>query len=342
MATRKVQIAGGSTYTVSLPKQWATEHGIEAGARLHLAPRDDGSLLIHPDRGNPETRETARIDIEGYSRADLVRTVRALYAVGFDAFALRTRTSLGAETRRAVTATAATLIGLEVTEESNTRLVLRSPLDATDVSIRRTVIRLRLVALSMQRDAARALGERDRELATDVIERDDEADRLFGLIDRGFQRALTDLGEVDRLGLDRPTLFSYYTTARNLERIADHAEKVATLATRIESVPDGIAGEILSLARRSHAVVEDGTSVLLAGGDVDDAYGTLAARDDLSAEIDAFDRRLYHDDVPDAYLFGLVLDSVKRTAEYGGNIAEAAIQGALRETASVAENRRPH
>ena len=77
METRKVQLAGGSTYTVSLPKQWAIEHGIEAGARVHLTLLDDGSLLVRPDHenGDASTRETARVDVKDRSRADLVRTV---------------------------------------------------------------------------------------------------------------------------------------------------------------------------------------------------------------------------------------------------------------------------
>jgi len=31
METRKVQVTGGSTYTVSIPKTWATENDVEEG-----------------------------------------------------------------------------------------------------------------------------------------------------------------------------------------------------------------------------------------------------------------------------------------------------------------------
>ena len=49
METRKVQLSGGTTYTVSLPKSWAQEHGIDAGSTLSLYPNRDGSLLIEPE-----------------------------------------------------------------------------------------------------------------------------------------------------------------------------------------------------------------------------------------------------------------------------------------------------
>ena len=191
----------------------------------------------------------------------------------------------------------------------------------------------------MQRDATTALETGDTELATHVIGRDDEADRLFGVIDRHFQRALSDLREVDRLELDRSALFGYYTTARNLERVADHTEKVATITTRVEAVPDAVLDAIVAFAHRSQGAVEAATSVLLASRDVDTAYEALTARDELAAELEPFDRRLYRDDIPDAYLLGLVLDSVKRTTEHGGNIAEVAIQQVSKETTEGTETR---
>jgi phosphate uptake regulator len=333
--TRKVQLVSGSTYTVSLPKQWASEHDIEAGDRLHLDPRDDGSLIVRTGRERTSERTVASVTIDHHSYADTVRTVRALHAVGFDAFTLRASKPLEADAKRSITAATSKLIGLEVMEASETRLTLRSLLNTADVSIRQTVIQLQLVALSMQRDAIRALSENDTNLATHVIERDDEADQLFSMVDRHFQRALTDLQEVNLLELNRPTLFSYYRIARNLERIADHAEKIATITTRIDNPRDTIIEDIAAVARRSHSVVEDATSVLLAGGSNNEAYRALAARDDLLNTLEAFNQRLYCEDISDAYLLGLVLDSIKRTAEYGGNIAETAIQHTYREEGST-------
>jgi hypothetical protein len=124
-----------------------------------------------------------------------------------------------------------------------------------------------------------------------------------------------------------------------IERVADHAEKVATITTRVEAVPDAVLDAIVAFAHRSQGAVEAATSVLLASRDVDTAYEALTARDELAAELEPFDRRLYRDDIPDAYLLGLVLDSVKRTAEHGGNIAEVAIQQVSKETTEGTETR---
>ncbi|MCX6092222.1 MAG: AbrB/MazE/SpoVT family DNA-binding domain-containing protein, partial [Candidatus Bipolaricaulota bacterium] len=46
MFQRKVQKTGGSTYFVTLPKEWADEVGIKPQATVTLIPSDSGALLL--------------------------------------------------------------------------------------------------------------------------------------------------------------------------------------------------------------------------------------------------------------------------------------------------------
>ena len=48
--TRKLQITGGSTYIVSLPKKWVTEMALEKGSSLTLVRKPNGTLRITPER----------------------------------------------------------------------------------------------------------------------------------------------------------------------------------------------------------------------------------------------------------------------------------------------------
>ena len=43
---RKVQLTGGSTYTISLPKEWATTNDVETGTPLVLYPSDDRLVAL--------------------------------------------------------------------------------------------------------------------------------------------------------------------------------------------------------------------------------------------------------------------------------------------------------
>jgi phosphate uptake regulator len=327
METRKVQLTGGSTYTISLPKRWADEHGIEAGRELSLEPNGDASLVVRATAPRNDRRATARIGVDGYTHPNLQRTVEALYTVGFDEFTLSSSGGFSTAERRAVTAATAKLVGLEVLEETDARIVLTNMLGNDGESVRQSVLQLEYVTVWMHRNAVTAVANADADRAAQVIERDDEADRLFGLVNRQFHRALRSMQAVEQLGFDRPTLFAYYTTARQLERVADHAERTASVARRLED-PGTVDSldDLATAAHESREVVTDAASVLLGGGSVDQAYDAFTARDRLLDDLDPLDRALHDGSAPDTYLLGLVLDSARRTAEYGGNIAEAMVQ----------------
>lgn len=332
METRKIQLTGGSTYTVSLPKEWARDHGLDAGTRVDLFPHIDGSLVVRASERQNEEATELRVRAEPLTDANLVRLVQAGYIAGYDAVALSAETGFDSRQRRVVRQAAQNLIGLEPVEETGTRIVLKSLLDASDVSVRQSLVQLQFTALSMHEDAMTALLNRNDELAVQVRNRDDEADRLFGMINRHFQRALTDLGGIDALQIPRPTLFDYYTTARQLERIADHAVKIAMLTSHLDAdAPSELREDLSSLAEQSRGVVRDAASVLLEDENVGTAYAALDECDVVTDDLTVIDRTLYEGDVAGAYHLTLVLDSLIRTAEYGGNIAETAIQAVARK-----------
>ncbi|ELZ33128.1 phosphate signaling complex PhoU family protein [Halorubrum tebenquichense] len=328
METRKVQITGGSTFTVSLPKEWATEIDLETGDTLHLFPRDR-TLIIEPDRGD-EFWDT-EVDIDDFSKTQVRRTIQALYTTGFNRITLSASTDLSSN-RRVISVTARNLIGLETFESTETQITLQSLLDSTTVSVEQSAIQLRQIALSMHEDAVTALLEQDGNLAEHIVEQDNQVDRLYAMISRHFQRSLVSLQETEELELDQSELYDYQTTARQLERVADHAEKIANLVTQFENPPStNFAEEIEIKAEASRRIVEQATSTIIGEADIETAHNALDRRDDLTTELQNLERKLHNQDIPESHLIALMLDSLTRTAEYGGNIAETALQTAARE-----------
>ncbi|QCC50959.1 phosphate uptake regulator PhoU [Halapricum salinum] len=327
METRKVQLSGGTTYTVSLPKFWAEDHDITAGSLLYLYPNDDGSLLVEAAETEGDTSR-AVVEVGDFDDGELRETLTALYLIGVDEVCLRDRTDGVSERERALRSVVADLTGFEILQADECDLVVRNLMDADNVSIRKSTIRLRLIADAMHEDAVRAVVEDDATLAQDVIDRDAEADKLFRLVNRYFQRTLTDLGEVQKLAFSRAELFAYYYLARQLERIADHAEKIARVAIEQPHAPDDDLGrEAGSIGRDARSLIWDATEPILSNTDVSLAYDALAEREAITQAIEDLDRALYESDhAPEAYRWGLLLDSLERSAEYGANIAELAIQ----------------
>jgi len=326
--TRKVQVTGGSTYTVSIPKEWANENGVSAGSEVEFYPESD-SLFLTPR--TEEDRTEGTLDITDLEGEQLMRAVMTMYVSGFDIIALESG-RITTDQRKTIREATQSLVGLEVLEETRDRVVIRDLLDSSELSIHNAVTRMRLIALSMLEDAITALAEFDKDMARDVIQRDDDVDRLWMVVSRIFRSTLRTPKAAEELGLPREICFDYQSAARQLERIADHATKIGHLTLNLnEPAPDDVDEAISELFDDAAAIVDAGMDALF----LDDSDEATALANEARAsvqEIDAhareIDELLRDLDPTRAQLLGLIVDSVSRSADYGGNIAETALQKA--------------
>ena len=328
METRKVQVTGGSTYTVSIPKSWANDNDVSAGSTVEFYPEGD-SLFMTPVGGDDQTEGT--LDITNLEGTELVRAVMTMYVSGFDVIILESGRITNDQRGRIREATQS-LVGLEVLEETKDEIVIRDLLDSSELSIHNAVTRMRLIAASMLEDALLALRDLDRDLAHDVIQRDDDVDRLWMVVSRIFRATLRTPKASEELGLPREICFDYHSSARQLERIGDHATKIAHLTLEIDQeVSDEVLTAIEELHTEVVGVIDGGMDALFTD-DSDEA--TRLANDvrervrDVDATARGIDKLLRELEPAHAQLVGLIVDSVSRTADYGGNIAETALQKA--------------
>jgi len=328
METRKVQVTGGSTYTVSIPKTWANDNDVSAGSTVEFYPEGD-SLFMTPVGGDDQTEGT--LDITNLEGTELVRAVMTMYVSGFDVIVLESG-RITNDQRGMIREATQSLVGLEVLEETKDEIVIRDLLDSSELSIHNAVTRMRLIAASMLEDALLALRDLDRDLAHDVIQRDDDVDRLWMVVSRIFRATLRTPKASEELGLPREVCFDYHSSARQLERIGDHATKIAHLTLEIDQeVPEDVVVAIEELHEEVVSVIDGGMDALFTD---DNEEATRLANDvrEQVREIDqtarGIDELLRELDPAHAQLVGLIVDSVSRTADYGGNIAETALQKA--------------
>ncbi|AWB26900.1 phosphate signaling complex PhoU family protein [Halococcoides cellulosivorans] len=329
METRKVQLTGGSTYTVSLPKEWATANDVEAGSEIQFYPEDE-RLVLSPERSDDQS--TGSFDVGSRDgAAALTRVVITMYVSGFDEIRL-TADRLTADQRQVIRQATQGLVGLEIIEETPERVVLQDLLDSSELEIENSLERMRLVALTMVRDAVTALVERDEGLARDVIDRDDDVDRLWFMVSRIFRTVLRNPAASTTVDLDRETVFDYQSGARQLERVADHATKIAGVARDVETVPESVVADLQALETEATDLCETAVDALL---ESDTEAATREAESVLERLPEVTDRArdvsnsvVEVDDSERAQRLGLVVDSLSRTADYGGNVAESAFLSA--------------
>jgi phosphate uptake regulator len=328
MERRKVQVTGGSTFTVSIPKDWARDHDVEAGDEVGFHP-DSGSLLLTPVDGADTDEGT--LDIADMTGDELMRAVMTMYVSGFDVLALEAD-KINPDQRRVIRDATQSLVGLEVLEETNERVVIQDLLDSSELSVHNAVRRMHLISVSMLGDAVDALAARDSDAASDVMSRDDDVDRLWYVVSRIFRGALRSPTVAQEIGVSREVAFDYHSSARQLERVADHAAKISATAQDLDDdVPEEVVAALKTLQGDAADIIQTAMDALFAD-DPDEAtrLANQARADvrDIDDQTRQIDDLLHDLDAHHAQHLGLVVDSLSRSADYGGNIAETALQKA--------------
>ena len=97
----------------------------------------------------------------------------------------------------------------------------------------------------------------------DVIQRDNDVDRLNLLISRQFTEILRS-GSVKKDTLNPITAFNYMQAASNLERIADHCHKIAEIAKQCKCIlPEDLKEELSHMETILCGLIDDSVSYLL-------------------------------------------------------------------------------
>lgn len=334
---RRIQKTGGSTFIVSLPKSWVTGRGLGAGDVLLFSPRPDGSITVYPEEGrHPEsTRRSVTVSNDA-SEAHLFRLLVAEYIAGASLLELRTNGRMSARTRSIVRGFAQRMIGPEIIEETADAVVLQDVVGANPLPIPSVIRRMHQMVRAMHADALAAVRAKDASIARDVIERDWEVDRLHWFVQKQITSALRDARVLTSLGLTLPECSTYVLASKVLERIADHAVRIAGTVAMFgrESPPPTILGEL----ERLHASAAAGLSNALdalESKDLELANQVIDSAERVSREREKILRDLTGRQSRIAVALAYVLESLERSALYASDLAEIAINHAIEGSAEA-------
>jgi phosphate uptake regulator len=260
MDTRKVQRTGKSTFIVSLPKTWATKNGIQSGSIIYINQGDNGCLTLSTDRSERDLR--AKLDIGDKLGEHLVRDIIGCYVGGYRTIDV-TSGHMSSAQKKDLRQIVNKLIGPEILEETINKVVIQDLLSSEELQSERALKRIKTVVKTMIQDSLSSLLNNNEELALDVIQRDNDVDRLNLLISRQFTEILRS-GSVKKDALNPITAFNYMQAASNLERIADHANKIASITKQCKcTLPVAQKEEITQLEAILCGLIDDSIYYLL-------------------------------------------------------------------------------
>ena len=335
---RKVQVTGGSTYIVSLPKAWVEQMGLQKGSVVRINQRDDLTLCIQP-QGADAGDGTRRVIINPKQEdtpESIVRRVVSAYLMGYNIMQLRnSQQRIDSGQRFAVKDfTRKKLVGTEILSDLPQDLTLQVLLSYAELSVKDALRRMSVIAAAMHRDAITALGTEESTLAREIVAMDDEVDRFNLYIVRLLKVAVTDGHILKESGLKSPReCLGYRLITKSVERMADHAVNIAH--NRLELTLSVVNPEILQdLQKLSEFALEIFESAMDAVfeenyAEADKVLGK--AQQIRQQETEVLHKIVKHAPPEEVPALRMIVESILRTAEYGTDIAETVLNMTVRD-----------
>lgn len=328
---RKLQITGGSTYILSMPKEWITRNQLKKGSPLWLHEEEDGSLTIIPPKpGKQEKHEEALIRVSINDRPDAVaRKIVAAYLVGYSILHVKAQghQQLPSKIRNDLkTFSRNLLVGTEIVIDTPTDLTLQVLLNYSELSIQSALRRMAIIAASMHKEAVSALKKLDIQVAKAVVETDNEVDRFNLYVIRLLKLAVTNPRIFKEIGLDNATnSLGYRLITKSIERTADHATRIADNVILFKEEINGeLVEKIESMSNLAIGMFEDSMEAMFRK-DFNRAE-TIIEKLNQIVELEkeaVFASKIV--DIEKAANLRLLIESVRRTAEYAADVAEVVL-----------------
>jgi phosphate uptake regulator len=324
--TRKIQFTGGSTYIISLPKRWITENQVKKGSFVKLREDEGGLLtLVPPDSVMQKRVDEAVIKVSLDDDTEMVtRKIVSAYLTGYNSILIRAdKQPLSAKQRHAIKNFARHMfVGTEIVTDTSTQLKLQVLLSYPELTIQNALRRMSIITISMHNDAISGLKTNDNMAAKDVIATDNEVDRFNLYVTRLLKTAIQNPRTSKEIGLlNGKDCLGYHIVTKSIERTADHAVSISENVLSLKhGLNDGVAEKIEKMS---------GTAIKMFGTSMEALfrrdYNSAEAVIENIEEIRILEREAVLSaqmDVEDSAILRLIIESIKRTAEYACDISE--------------------
>jgi phosphate uptake regulator len=321
-----VQITGRSTFVVSLPKRWVNKVNIKNGDSLVVIPLADGTLLLNPKLSKKEEAVHKRvIEVEPDDMEELTRKFIGAYLSGYDVIEIKVKKQLLRHMRRQIQEMVHRVIGMEIIDDAANTVTVKDLLDASDFSLLKGIKRMYSIARGMHHDAITALSKKDTVLAEDVETRDEQVDKLCWMIAKQYNLILKDVFFANKMDTTPQAALGYLLIARSLERIADHAVKIAQNAQNVRNNN----ATIKKITETSETVLGllDGTLNAFYLNNFEYADEVMDKLRELEGPIENLKQKILKDksDAITIVSLAYIVDSLERTRSYATDIAEVSI-----------------
>ncbi len=319
MDVRHVQETGGGTLFISLPKPWAKRHNLSRNTIVYVVERGDGSLVVNSQYDSEKNIKVGHIGLSPYLEQEIV----GKYLQGYDALEIESKDRISPLQREQVKTIFNRLIGLEIVEETANKIVLQFLLEPSAFLPQKILHREFLISSGMLKDALSAFIEKDINLAKNVVERDDEVDRLYFLLVRTLRQALLLPDLWEKKGLPLIDCLDYRLFASFIEATSDRTTEFTQDVMKVGdiSMPSSLSQKIFELGELSHNMYETAASSFLSRS-FDISRDVLKQHQSAFDVIQELDQIVLNQPLNVASFASSLIVSLRKICDYSVDIAD--------------------
>lgn len=221
MVKRKIQLIAGSTYSISLPKEWIKANNLKEQDEIEIIERDDKNLIISPQIAKERLINEISINVEEYLE-NIDQILFAIYYLGIETINIFSEKEITKNLKTKIRKTLLHLSGTEISYEDKKKLTIKVLLDKSKVDIRQLIYRISLIIDSSIEDLSDGLD------INEITINENEIDRLYHLATKIITLSLKDSNILHSSSIKNVTLIpSYLLVCEKLESIGDNLNKLS-------------------------------------------------------------------------------------------------------------------
>jgi phosphate uptake regulator len=218
------------------------------------------------------------------------------------------------------------LVGTEIVIDTPTDLTLQVLLNYPELTVQNALSRMSIIASSMHKEALSALKKLDCQSAKAIIETDREVNRFGLYVVRLLKLAVSNQRVVKEIGLtSQKDCLGYRLIAKSVERTADHATKMAENALMFKApINEETLGKIGQLSDLANSMFEQSMEALFKHDFnlAESVIEKLSQAHKLEKEAVLCSQSVPAEEIVN---LRLLIESVRRTAEYASDISEVVL-----------------
>jgi phosphate uptake regulator len=226
MNRRKIQLIAGTTYSVSLPKEWIKKNNLKEKNEILIFEKNDRSLVISPHEVKQKELKEISLNVDDYVE-NIDQILFAIYYLGIETITLFSKTELTKDIKAKIRKTLTHMSGTEINYEDKQKIVIKVLLDKSKVDAIQVLYRISLIIESSITNMLETLD------IDEIRINENEIDRLYHLMAKIVSLSLVDSNILHSSKIMNISLIpSFFLISKRLENLGDNINHLSEYIKR--------------------------------------------------------------------------------------------------------------